>query len=405
MKKHFFGRRIAAMATTALIGLGCAIPAAHAELTAYSGNDLVPSIKVYVRIDAGGALTTGVDGTQYTNKTGKRTIFQGAGNAWGTSMFGIEGALQLTQDTQAVYKLESGFNTSDGTFNGGKGLFNRRAYAGFSDDRYGTLVAGKDLFINNDIWGWDPMLQETTSTATLVEGRSWPIVNSMIEYRSPETYALKLGLQASFDPTNNSLASPQVNTSTHLSDAAGASLQYTLGNLNLLAIYDIMKSNSGYTNVYNASKEVIAAAKYNFDPVEVFVGFENLNAPQGRQSNSNAVAVNDKGVTGANNQPVSSLLNYATKANMTWLGAAWTVNPKLILRGAWYYTNVNGGVGHANLVTGGGEYYFRPNMFFYTTVGEIVNQGKSQLSVETRNAPPAAGKSQFTAYSGVSIAF
>lgn len=404
MKKHLFGRRLAAMATTALVGLGCAVPAAHAEITAYSGNDLIPSIQVYLRVDAGGQFITGVDNQMYGNKNGRTSIFQGGGNSWGTSMFGVHGALNLTQDTQAIYRLESGFNTDDGSFNGGKNqIFNRRAYAGFSDDRYGSLVVGKDLFINNDIWAWDPMVQETTSTATLVEGRNWPQVNDMVEYRSPTTYALKLGLQASFNPASNG-TSPGIITSTHLSDAAGGSLQYTLGNLNLLGIYDIMRSNHGYTNLYTSSKEAIFGATYNFNPVELFAGYENLDAPQAGKDNSNAVAVNASSIIGGNNTNAATPV-YATKANMTWLGAVWTVSPKITVRGAWYYTNVNDNAGHANLVTMGTEYYFRPNMFWYGTVGEVINAGKAQFGVTTDNAPPGAGKDQFTGYSGVSIAF
>lgn len=392
------------MATTALVGLGCAVPA-HAEVTAYAGNNLIPSIQVYLRVDAGVQFVSNVDNQLYGNKTGKTNVFGGGGNSWGTSMFGVTGALPLTTDTKAIYKVESGFNTDDGSFNGGKNqIFNRRAYVGLSDDRFGSLVAGKDLFINNDIWAWDPMVQETTSTATLVEGRNWPQVNDMVEYRSPSTYALKLGLQASFDPGANKDSTTSITTtSTHFSNAAGASLQYTLGNLNVLGVYDVMRGQHGYTNLYTASKEAIVAATYNFNPVEVFVGYENLSAPQGSKADG-GTAVNDKTVIGGNNTNTATAV-YATKANMAWLGAAWTVTPKITIRGAWYYTKVNDGVGHANLVTVGTEYYFRPNMFWYATVGEVMNSGETQFGVTTQSTPPAAGKNQFTGYSGFSIAF
>lgn len=394
MKKAFFGSRLAALATTALVGLSCAVPA-HAEITAYAGNDLIPSIQVYVRIDAGLRVVTNVDNALYNGKTGKSTLVQGAGNDWGTSMFGITGALPLTTDTKAVYKLESGFNATNGETNG-TGLFNRRAYVGLSDDRYGTILFGKDLFIDNDIWGYDPMVQENMSTATLVYGRNWPQVADMVEYRSPETYALKLGLQASFDksdqvPSKNYPYGP----STHLTDAYGASLQYTLGNLNLLGIYDVMKSNAGYTNLYGASKEAIFGATYNFNPVEVFAGYEMLRAPQGDGPNATSISNGDQ----------NTLSIYATKADMSWLGAVWTVTPKVTIRGAWYYTTVNDSVGHANLVTVGTEYYFRPNMFWYATVGEVLNHGETNFSADIGSPAPGYGKNQFSGYSGLSIAF
>lgn len=395
MKQHSFSRRLIAMATTALVGIGCAIPAAHAEITAYAGNNLIPSIQVYVRIDAGARFVTNIDNAQYNGGKGTSTALQGAGNDWGTSMFGITGALPLTTDTKAVYKLESGFSTTDGSFNGGKNqIFNRRAYIGLSDDRYGSLLFGKDLFIDNDIWGYDPMVQENMSTATLVYGRNWNQVNDMVEYRSPDKYQLKLGLQASFDKSSEA-STP----STHLSDAYGASLQYGIGKLNLLGIYDVVKSNHGYTNLYTNSKEAIFGATYDFTPVEVYAGYEMLRAPQGSKADGGNAIANG----GSNNAITPSV--YATKAGMSWLGAAWTVSPKVIVRGAWYYTSINDGVGHANLVTAGTEYYFRPNMFWYGTVGEVLNHGHTQFSADIGSPAPAYNRNQFTGYSGISIAF
>lgn len=402
MKKHFLGRKLAALATTALVGVGLAAPAAHAEITAYAGNDLVPSIQVYVRIDAGLRFVT--NAYNYNGKEGNSSLVQGGGNDWGTSMFGITGALPLTNDTKAVYKLESGFNTNDGSFNGGKSkIFNRRAYVGLSDDRYGTVLFGKDLFIDNDVWGYDPMVQENMSTATLVNGRNWNQVDQMVEYRSPDTYQLKVGLQASFDKDQdgNGWTNPtqtpndQLSPSTRLSDVYGGSVQYGIGNLNLLGIYDIVRSDKGYTNLYSASKEAIFGATYNFNPVEVFAGYEMLRAPQAGPGDTYATPIGNNTTNGA----------FATRADMSWLGAVWTVTPKVVIRGAWYYTKVNDGVGHSNLLTAGTEYYFRPNMFWYGTVGEVLNHGQTDFAADIGSPSPNTGHNQFSGYSGLSIAF
>lgn len=377
------------MASTALVAAGCLGQAAHAEVTAYAGNNLVPSINVYARIDAGLRFVNNVDLSQYNGKTGNSTLVQAAGNDWGCSMFGITGDLPLTPQTKAVYKLEAGFDATNGSFPG----FNRRAYVGLSDDRFGTLLFGKDLFIDNDIWGYDPMGQENMSTSTLVYGRNWQGASDMVEYRSPTQYAVQLGLQASLNPSS----------STQTTKYYGASLQYSFHNLSLLGVYDVMQSPNGYTNLYSASKEAIIGATYTLNPVELYAGYQILSAPDAGASNPNAVAVNSTANTGATYNPYASV--YATHASMSWLGAVWTVIPQVKVRGAWFHTSINDNVGHANLFTVGTEYYFRPNMFWYATVGEVVNSGHAEFAADIGTAPPAPGHNQFSGYSGFSIAF
>lgn len=396
IKKLLRNRNVYSLALAVFAGVGCAIPAAQAEVTVYNGNGIIPSIKAYVRIDAGVRFVTNIDLPQYNGKTGTTTLVQGAGNDWGTSMFGVDGALPLSQDTKAIYKLETGFDATNGTFNGGSGMFNRRAYVGLSDTRFGTIMFGRDLFINNDIWGFDPTGQENMSTATLVYGRSWPGAADMVEYRSPDLAGLQVGLQASFDKSGAS-------ASTRLSDKWGASAQYTLGNLELLAIYDQIKSNDGYNNLYAASKEAIFGATYNLNPVKFYAGYQILSAPQAGEGDAGAVAVNSTVNTGATYQTYASV--YATHAMMNWLGAVWTVTPKVTLRGAWYHTSLNDSAGHANLFTVGTEYYFRPNIFWYGTVGEVVNNGKAEFAADIGTPPPAPGHNQFAGYSGISVGF
>ena len=384
IKKLFPGRKFAVLATTALVGVGFAIPAAHAEVTLYSGNDMVPSIEVYVRIDAGLRFVTNADLQQYNGKTGTGTLVQGGGNDWGTSMFGVNGALKINSDLQAIYKIESGFNAVNGNFNSStNSIFNRRAYVGLSDDRYGTIMAGRDLFIDNDIWAWDPMGQQNMSTATLVNGRNWNGAAEMVEYRSPNLDGLQIGLQSSFDKSS------EITPSTRLSDAYGVSAQYTINKLALLAVYDEVKSNTGYSSLYGASKEAIFGATYNFNPVELYAGYQILSAPQA-----------DSTTTIDNVTRLDP-----SHATMAWLGAAWTVNPNVTVEGGWFHTSVNRSYGAANLYTAGMQYYFRPQMFWYGTVGEVTNNGHNDFAADIGSPAPQPGHNQFSGYSGLSIGF
>lgn len=368
--------------------------ASKADVTLYNGSGPVPSIKVYVRVDAGVRLDTNVDLSQYNGNTGSTTLLQAGGNDWGTSMFGVYGSSQLTPSLAGVYKIESGFNATNGKFNSStNSIFNRRAYVGLSNPTFGTITFGKDLFIDNDVYNFDPMIQENMSTSTLVYGRNWQGASDMVEYRSPNWSGLQIGAQASF-------GNGDTFASTKVSNMYGVSAEYDISRLSLYGIYDEIQNSKGqYTNIYSASREAIAGVKLDLSPVTAYGGFEQLSAPQGSKAEG-GTAISNPGASYSPYPPV-----YATSAYMAWIGAAVQVTPALVLRGAWFHTSINQHGGSANLVTGGGEYSLSPNVLLYTTVGEVMNSGAADFSADIYAPPAAPGHSQFSGFSGVSIKF
>lgn len=387
--------RIATPALAGALALSMA-GAAQADVTLYQGDGKIPSVIGYVRVDAGLRFGTDVDLAQYNGgQAGKTTtLMQAAGNDWGTSMFGLHGTAQLTPDLAAIYRIESGFDATKGTFNSStNSIFNRRAYGGLSNPKLGSIYFGKDLFINNDVYNFDPMIQENMSTPTLVYGRNWPGASDMIEYRSPNWGGLQIGAQASFGNGDTSM-------STKLSNMYGVSVQYDYKILSLFGIYDeIQDKNGHYTNLYSASREGIVGATLDLKPVKLFVGFEQLDAPDGTREKGGS-PIHNPGATYFPYAPV-----YATSANMTWVGAAIQATPDLLFRTGWYRTSVNHQGGNANLVTGGVEYSLSKNVMVYFTLGEVINSGQANFSADVYAPPPAPGKNQFGGFNGISIQF
>jgi predicted porin len=336
-------------------------------------------------------------------KAGKTTtLVQGAGNDWGTSMWGFYGKSQLTPDLDGFYKIETGFNAMNGTFNSGtNSLFNRRAYVGLDSKQLGKIYAGKDLFIDNDIWDIDPMLQENMSTATLVNGRNWQGASDMVEYRSPDMHGLNIAAQGTFNNGDSANGYGSQALTTRVSNAWGVSVRYDIKPVHLYAIYDEMGDKNGHdTSLYSASKEGILGFYADFKPVRIYGGWEELYAGDGSQAKGGTPLV-----YGSSSYSTYYPGAYATRAQMEWLGAQFEVNSKLVLRAAGFHTNINDQAGHATLVTGGFEYYLSKNFFLYTTVGEVLNGGKAAFSADIGAPPPAPGKDQFAGYSGFSISF
>jgi predicted porin len=374
---------------------GAALPqASNADVTLYPGSGKLPSVIVYIRVDAGLRLDSNVDLAQYNGNKGTTTLVQAGGNDWGTSMFGVYGSAQIAPELVAVYKVESGFNATNGTFNSStNSIFNRRAYVGLSNPKFGTIVFGKDLFIDNDIYNFDPMIQENMSTPTLVYGRNWGGASDMVEYRSPDMSGFKIAGMAVF-------GNGDTFNSTKVSNMYGISAEYDISKLSLYGIYDeVQDENGGFTNLYSASREGILGLKLDLNPVTLFAGYEDLSAPDGSQSKGGTPLVNP----GANFTPNPEV--FATSAYMTWIGAVFQATQNVVLRGAWYHTGINDHAGSANLITGGGEYSLSKNVLLYTTVGEVLNQGQAAFSADIYAPPPAPGHSQFSAFSGVSITF
>lgn len=56
---------------------------------------------------------------------------------------GFQGSEDLGGGTKAIFKLEAGFNTDDGTAGQAGSLFNRAAFIGLSNTKYGTLTLGR----------------------------------------------------------------------------------------------------------------------------------------------------------------------------------------------------------------------------------------------------------------------
>jgi predicted porin len=371
---------------------------------------VIPSIIAYLRVDAGVRFSTDVDMAQYKNNQAQKgrtgVVVQSGGNDWGTSMIGVKGTADLDPDLSVFYRVESGFNATNGDLNGnGAGsnnsLFNRRAYAGLSNPQYGSISFGKDMSLTDHIWDFDPMLKENMSTATLVNGRNWNSVNDMVQYSSPKWGGLQINGQASFGNGDGG------QTTTKVATSYAAELRYTVGRLDLQAMFDeVQDTNGRLSSLYSASDEGTLGATLDLKPVKLFLGYERLSAPDASRSKAGAGNPGSTVYASYNtNLPSGGTGVYATGANMGWVGAGIQVTPAVILRGAWFYTDVNSHGGHASLATAGIEYYLTKNAFLYLTVGEVMNSGKADFAADIGSPPPQVGKSQFAGFDGISIQF
>ncbi|PXW23209.1 porin [Paraburkholderia caballeronis] len=105
-------------------GLACVSITAHAQ----------SSVTLYGLIDAS---------IQYTsNQGGGRTWAMASGTTRG-SRFGLLGSEDLGGGSRAIFRLENGFDVTDGSLGQGGLMFGRQAYVGLENDRYGKITLGR----------------------------------------------------------------------------------------------------------------------------------------------------------------------------------------------------------------------------------------------------------------------
>jgi general bacterial porin, GBP family len=103
--------------------LGAFSIAAHAQ----------SSVTLYGSLDAG---------LLYVNNAGGHSVWLANSSTLSNTYFGLRGAEDLGGGTKAIFRLESGFNLTNGAFSGSSG-FNRQAYVGIQNDTYGTFTLGR----------------------------------------------------------------------------------------------------------------------------------------------------------------------------------------------------------------------------------------------------------------------
>jgi predicted porin len=108
----------------------CAIP----MMLLCSGAYAQSSVTLYGLID---------EGINFTNNLGGAHAVQTRSGDTAGSRFGLSGNEDLGGGLSAVFRLENGFNASNGALGENGRLFGRQAYVGLQSNRYGTLTLGR----------------------------------------------------------------------------------------------------------------------------------------------------------------------------------------------------------------------------------------------------------------------
>ncbi|MBJ9698549.1 porin [Burkholderia cenocepacia] len=82
-------------------------------------------------------------GITYLSNVGGKSAWREAGGVNVPNRWGLRGSEDLGNGLKAVFRLEGGFNSTTGALQSATQEFNRFATVGLQDDRYGTVVLGR----------------------------------------------------------------------------------------------------------------------------------------------------------------------------------------------------------------------------------------------------------------------
>ena len=155
------------------------------------------SVTLYGRLDAGVEYISGLPNAN-TTTTGSTSRVRLESGDWGTSLWGMKGVEDIGGGNKVLFQLEGSFSTATGSLGSAGSIWNRWATVGVANDQFGTLLLGRELFISNGVWDFDPFGQSNWSSASLVRGRNWPQSSNNISYQSPKLYGFDLYGQYAF---------------------------------------------------------------------------------------------------------------------------------------------------------------------------------------------------------------
>ena len=232
--------------------------------------------------------------TYASNQRGHSNITMSQGNLQ-ASKFGFLGSEDLGGGTSTLFRLESGFNSLNGTQGSSGRIFNRQAYVGLSNTTYGTLTLGRQY---TPYFAMVGSLGPTSvlTGATGAHPGDLDALDTTLRFNNSLTYASNVfsGLQFSAQYGLGGVPGSVANGSN-----LSAALRYDYKAFAVAAGYvklkDIATSpalgsfadnspvNSGYASARSAQL-IAAAARYTFNNLMVGVNYSNVQYGPGSGS-------------------------------------------------------------------------------------------------------------------------
>jgi len=232
----------------AAAALGSFSIAAHAQ----------SSVTLYGLLDAG---------ITYANKVATSTghdslVKYGDGVASG-SRWGLRGTEDLGGGLKALFVLESGFSTGDGTSGQGGALFGRQAFVGVAKDGIGALTFGRQYSFSTDYIGANYTMGSQTPAGNYayhindLDQLTSSRINNAVKFSSANFAGLTFGAMYGFSNSTQFAGTPTTTAGTTTTQGSSSTYSfganYANGPFGIGAAYTNIRFPNGATPAFSVS--------------------------------------------------------------------------------------------------------------------------------------------------------
>ena len=209
------------------------------------------NVTVYGIADAGLAYTS--------NQKGNSSTYVRSGSKDG-SRLGFKGTEDLGGGTSVLFQLEAGYNIDDGAAAQSGSLFNRAAFIGLADKRYGTVTLGRQyspyFAFLNPLGPVPAVTGATGAHAGDIDGFDITVRhNNSVKYISPDWRGASVGLM---------VASGEQAGHTGSGGAMSAAVKYDTGAWHHALAYQVLKNGPN-----QATWDPTTSSSFSKSPINV----------------------------------------------------------------------------------------------------------------------------------------
>ncbi|HYG42887.1 MAG TPA: porin, partial [Bordetella sp.] len=193
------------------------------------------------------------------------------------SRWGLRGTEDLGDGLQAVFQLESGFDSGNGKSAQGGRLFGRQATIGLQSDSWGRLDFGRQTNIASKYFGSIDPFGAGFGQANIGVGLSAANTqryDNMVMYQTPSFSGFQFGIGYSFSADDNKAGQTGFRTAEN-TRAITTGLRYVNGPLNVALSYDQLNASSNLSSAAtDATPRMYGiGASYDFEVVKLALAY------------------------------------------------------------------------------------------------------------------------------------
>lgn len=326
-----------------------------------------------------GIVDAGVEYVSHAAKQGSGNLFRlNTGNRV-NSRWGLTGKEDLGAGLRAIFTLESGFATNNGTLQQGGRLFGRQSFVGLESDKLGAVMAGRQMTpMYRFFLALDPLNYSSYGLSAQDAQFVGRADNALAYLGHAGPFELNALYSFGYDSTIANGA--QVPGEFRVGKQFDVGGRYREGPFNLTFAYEQRQGTSVATSG-DSERRYLAGGSWAIGKATLYAGYELL--------------LND----------IATTLATSPSQTMAFGGIRYKITPAFQVSAASYYHAFRTVSAHAISSGVNADYLLSKRTTLYTDVTYVINSAKSALSATGSTTPVATGANQFAVAVGIVHSF